>query len=562
MRRRQARTRRALLALVLTLLAVGGTGGVAQAATWTEFPAPVPPGGQYGTAPGYVSDLQFWAPNRGLMAVGGNASVTEGLYVWNGQTWHQLSTVCGGGRAARIAWAGPTEFWVISRPSLPREQTAGLALCHFKDGEVVGSYSTPSEAEDPFRPMVAAACNGPSDCWFGGPYALDGLGRRGGAFHLHWDGATLKTAYGPQGRAVSDLLSAGGRWYESTNLGRQRDDPDGAVPLAEPEPTARLLHHLDDGVFANDPFAAAQPADTELLALAADGADVWAAGGGVSRDGQPAQRAPLVARAVAGGAFQELSLDTSSVPAGMAFVDVAPVPGTGNAWAAVAGNSSFGGESAQPWVARIDTTTNTATAERLTASDREPFKGAATRVACPAADDCWLATATGALYRLTGAPSYPVDTEPAFQGTITVRPDEAAEQAIPDDVPQDDSGLAVPPVDLYPDLPGESSGASCDKLPSLLTKVQSKVRGIKKPLLEVTFRQARTAKVGMTASRKRKVVARAKTRKLYKGNRKLVLKLSRKHWPTKLAFVIRDDAGLKQPCKTSSNNNNLTVVTP
>ena len=160
----------------------------ALAGSWQEVPSPIPPGGRYGTPPGYVSDLQFWAPNRGLMAVGGNASVTEGLYSYNGQAWHQLATVCGGGRAARIAWAGPTEFWVISRPSLPREQTAGLALCHFKDGEVVGSYSTPAEAEDPYRPMVAAACDGPSDCWFGGPFALDGLGRRSGAFHLHWDG--------------------------------------------------------------------------------------------------------------------------------------------------------------------------------------------------------------------------------------------------------------------------------------------------------------------------------------------------------------------------------------
>jgi hypothetical protein len=550
--------RRALLALLLVLVAAPS----ASAATWTEFPAPVPPGGKYGTAPGYVSDLQFWAPNRGLMAVGGNASVTEGLYSWNGETWHQLSTVCGGGRAARIAWAGPTEFWVISRPSLPREQTAGLALCHFKDGEVVGSYSTTPEAEDPFRPMVAAACASANDCWFGGPFALDGLGRRGGAFHLHWDGTTLKTVYGPQGRAVSDLLTVGGRWYESTNLGPRRDDPNGAVPLAEPEPQAHLLHAINNGVFANDPFVATQPADSELLALAADGADVWAAGGGVTRDGQAAQRAPLIARSAAGGAFQELPLDTSTIPAGMAFVDVAPVPGTGTAYAAVAANSSFGGESAQPWVARIDATTNSLTAERLTAGDDGPFKGAATRVACPAANDCWLATATGVLYRLTGAPSYPVDTEPAFQGTITVRPDEAAEQAIPDDVPQDDSGLAVPPVDLYPDLPPGTSAASCDPLPALLTKMKSKVRGRKKPLLDVSFRVARTAKVGMTASRKGKVVARAKLRKLYKGNRKLTLKLSRKHWPTKLAFVIRDDSGLKKPCKTSSSNDNLTVQTP
>lgn len=547
--------RRLLLALLAALLAAP----VAQAATWSEFPAPVPPGGKYGTPPGYVSDLQFWAPNRGLMAVAGNASVREGLYAFDGQTWHQLSTVCGGGRAARIAWAGPTEFWVISRASLPRDQTAGLALCHFKDGEVVGSYSTPPDVEDPYRPMVAAACNGPSDCWFGGPYALDGLGRRGGAFHLHWDGTALTSRYGPQGRAVSDLLAAGGKWYESVNLGRQRDDPDGTVPLAQPEPQPQLLHHLDGGVFANDPFVATRPADTELLALAADGADVWAAGGGVSRDGAPAHRAPLLVRSIAGGAFRELALDTSQIPDTLAFVDVAPVPGTATAWVALAESTSFAGEAAQPQVALVDAATGTVTVEQLSSA----AKGAVTRVACPAAGDCWATTATGVLYRLTGAPAYPADAEPAFQGTITVRPDEAAEQVIPDDLPQDDSGLAVPPVDLYPDLPGGVAGASCDRLPSLLTKVKSKVRGRKRPLLEVSFRVARTAKVGMTASRKGKVVSRAKVRKLYKGDRRLTLKLSRKRWPTKLAFVIRDDSGLGKPCTTSSSpNSDLTVVTP
>ena len=40
-----------------------------------------------------------------------------------------------------------------------------------------------------------------------------------------------------------------------------------------------------------------------------------------------------------------------------------------------------------------------------------PAKGGATRIACPAADDCWLATARGNLYRWVpdGVPAYPVD---------------------------------------------------------------------------------------------------------------------------------------------------------
>ena len=145
---------------------------------------------------GEPGDLSFWAPNRGLLTVDGNDTIPRGIFSWNGQSWHQLATVCGGpGDTARIAWAGPDEFWVVSEPSLPRAGS-GLALCHFKDGQVVGSFSTPVEASDPFRQMLSAACNGPDDCWFGGVGSQDALGERVGAFHLHWNGTALKASTG------------------------------------------------------------------------------------------------------------------------------------------------------------------------------------------------------------------------------------------------------------------------------------------------------------------------------------------------------------------------------
>ena len=62
-------------------------------------------------------------PNRGLLAVEGNATVPPGLCAYDGAGWHQLSTVCGGpGRTTRIAWAGPREFWTITVPSQPRHR--------------------------------------------------------------------------------------------------------------------------------------------------------------------------------------------------------------------------------------------------------------------------------------------------------------------------------------------------------------------------------------------------------------------------------------------------------
>ncbi|PZS22795.1 MAG: hypothetical protein DLM61_25285, partial [Pseudonocardiales bacterium] len=281
------------LALGLTLLALGwdalAPAHAGAAALWRLEQPPPPPGAPFKVPLGIPGDLKFWAPNRGLLSVEGNATIARGLYAYNGQSWHPLATVCGGsGDTSRIAFAGPREFWTVSEPSRPRTGS-GLALCHFRDGEVVASYSMPDQSADPFRRMNAAACNGPNDCWFGGVGGQDPTGERVGAFHLHWDGTGLTTVYAPQGRGVSDLQFSGGRFWESVFVGRRAEDRADAVDLTEPEsPKPRLLHSIVNGAFANDPFVAADPpgapADgTELLGLDGDGAgQLWAVGGGAA----------------------------------------------------------------------------------------------------------------------------------------------------------------------------------------------------------------------------------------------------------------------------------------
>ena len=149
-------------------------------ATWVSAPALAPPP-PTGASPspfplpvGYVGDIEFWAPNRGVLITAGNSVVPAGLYAYDGVNWHQLSTVCGG-TDGRIAWAGPDEFWTISdqRPGqvLSTSGTGALedvSLCHFLDGQVVASFAEPLEQPNSYKPMNAAACAGPNDCWFGG----------------------------------------------------------------------------------------------------------------------------------------------------------------------------------------------------------------------------------------------------------------------------------------------------------------------------------------------------------------------------------------------------------
>ncbi|MDQ6750306.1 MAG: hypothetical protein M3Z33_06100, partial [Actinomycetota bacterium] len=289
-----ARRRRGSIGRALGLVLVGGAAlgpapAAADAPLWRLEQPPPPPGAPFKVPLGIPGDLKLIAPNRGLLSVEGNATVARGLYAYNGQIWHPLATVCGGsGDTSRIAVAGPREFWTVSEPSRPRTGS-GLALCHFKDGEVVASYSTPDQSPDPFRRMNAAACNGPNDCWFGGVGDQDPTGERVGAFHLHWDGAALTSVYAPQGRGVSDLQFSAGKFWESVFVGKRAEDRVGEVDLTEPEsPEPRLLHGIAGGAFTNDPFAPAKPAGvpgdgTELLGLDAGGAgQLWAVGGGAA----------------------------------------------------------------------------------------------------------------------------------------------------------------------------------------------------------------------------------------------------------------------------------------
>src|SRR4029077_12295263 len=182
--------------------------------------------GQESTIPiglGKIEEIEFWAPNRGVLITAGNPpTIPAGVWAYNGQEWHQLSTVCGA-TDGRIAWAGPDEFWTISdgRRGQANNEQGGLppltdnTLCHFSNGQVVGSYASLAFRADSYQPMHAAGCLGPSDCWFAGDPLPEG---QVGAFHLHWDGASLTEQPNPQGHSVWDMRVFNERIYESVRL--------------------------------------------------------------------------------------------------------------------------------------------------------------------------------------------------------------------------------------------------------------------------------------------------------------------------------------------------------
>ncbi len=139
-----------------------------------------------------------------------------------------------------------------------------------------------------------------------------------------------------------------------------------------------------------------------------------------------------------------------------------------------------------------------------------------------------MVTRAGWLFHLSDGMPLPLDTDPAFQGTIDFRPNESAEQFVPDTPPEDDS-LINQPLPQDPEEPKQ--------LPRLLRKVKSKLHGRK---LVVSFQVARPAKIRLIARKGREVVARSPMKRFSKGPGKLRVRVSRKRWPTKLEFKIRE----------------------
>jgi hypothetical protein len=529
-------------ALIAAAIASVGPGIARGEATWRLEQPPPPAGARFKVPLGTPDDMQFLAPNEGLLSVEGNAVVPTGLFFWNGRTWHQLSTVCGGsGEASRIAWASPDEFWTITEPSEPRVGS-GLALCHFKDGVVVGSYSTPLQSPDPFRPMDAAACDGPSDCWFAGVASSDPSGQRTGAFHLHWDGTTLTTSYQPQGRGVTALATYEGTFFESTLVGTQPGDSSDPVTLATPEPFGPILiHKLSGQTFADAnflpfPYAGVPPEGVELLSAKSDGSDLWFSGGGAAsgpaapHDGS-VKSPPLAVRYNA-PFFQQAPIDTSLFGVEDRFVDVSPVPGTTSAWVADQALGERGSATDSAKVALIGAD-GSASLQTLPASGAG--RGSAQLVAATGPEEAWMATSAGWLFHYTSGTLLPEDADPSWAGTIVQRPNESVAQFVSDTPPPDDSQLfAPPPVQVETKASGESLPLV---IPALLKDIKVSRRGLS---VTISFQLTRLADVQLVAKLHGRVLKRTPLARLAPGERRLRLNFSRKRWPDALSFKTKE----------------------
>ncbi len=527
---------------VVAALASAAPGIARGEATWRlEQPAP-PAGTPYKVPLGTPDDMEFYAPNEGLLSVEGNAVVPNGLLFWNGRAWHQLSTVCGGaGEASRIAWAGPDDFWVITEPSEPRVGS-GLGLCHFEDGQVVGSYSTPFQSPEPFRPTDAAACSGPDDCWFAGIGSEDPSGQHVGAFHLHWDGTNLTSSYQPQGRGVSGLASLHGSFYESTFVGTQEGDRTDPVDLGTPEPSGPILIHklvgntFTDANFLPFPYSGVPTEGSELLSAKADETDLWFSGGGAASGPEAPSSgsvpSPPIAVHYREPFFQQAPIETSLFGDEDRFVDISPVVGGESAWVADQALDERGSATGKAKVALIGAD-GSATVDTLPVSGAG--RGSAQLVAATGPEEAWLATSAGWLFHYTNGAVLPEDSDPNWAGTITVRPNESVEQFVSDTPPPDDSELFAPPPVAVETKATEVPVP--EVIPALLKDVSVARHGL---TVTVSFRLTRLADVQLVAKLHGKAIARTHEERLKAGRHSLSLRLERKRWPNGLSFVTKE----------------------
>jgi hypothetical protein len=527
-------------AVLVLLLALPAVLSAPAAADWRSA-QPVAGGIGVPTALGEVGDIEFWAPNRGMLITAGNEGVAPGLFAYDGSGWYRYATVCGG-HEGRIAYAGPNDFWTISDQQSGQE-TGGppaehISLCHFLGGAVVASYAEPLGVPGSYLPMDAAACASPSDCWFAGK-RLPGT-TNVGAFHLHWDGSAITAIpsltepqaqiEGP-GRSVTGLAYHQGAFYESVAV-RPGDEP-----LAEEASEPSLLHQIFTGAgppaflpLYTEAKLTAEPEELEGLHLSGDEEELWAIAG--AEEGSPES---VTALRLGEGGFEPVALqDHGSVfSPGDGIDGVAAEPGTGGAWVSFRRPADFGFSKARIAQIHADGSVGSAT---LLPGEGEGIgpKGPAGPIACPATGQCWMATEDGWLFHLGPDPAR--NEDPILHALVTYRPPDASLPSVPPtSLPEDDSGApsGSPSGEESPEIQTEQLPK---RRPPIFSGLQQKVIG--GHVLELSFVLRVKAHVQLLAKRKAQVVAKTKRYTMAKGRRSVRLRLDPKRWPTKLDLQV------------------------
>jgi hypothetical protein len=557
--------------VVAAMFAVVPGAASASEASWRleQPPPPLKSGAPSTSTPiglGHVGDVEFIAPNRGLLITSGDGGTIEpGVWDYDGASWKELAVVCGASDG-RIAWAEENEFWTVSngRPGQAANPESGeLApledntLCHFTDGRVVTSYASIAFRANSYQAMHAAGCLGPNDCWFAGEPLPSGAPAKG-SFHLHWNGTSLvEEPFEGEAQPVQSMVPFDSRLYEGVKINKAARspeiekppvlhaiNPEGVSPTFQGIPGEReIIESPDVPLYAPHEFVETLGA---LHLSSASKRELWGATGPLHQElgsKEPAQ-VTVVRFSSASGEWTQL-LGASTVPSGhelfpeQTVTSIAAEPDGGGAWIALEPISEVeNGVSpeALATVVHISSEGVVSAPETLpTAAERKlgvGEKGSAQHIVCPGAQDCWLATSQGWLFHLSsGEEALPVDDE-GFSSLITNRPiDEGLPQVPPDAPPEESTG----PGELSPAVSFTEKSTPLEETRvtvPLLTALHSRL--VHGSTLELSFHLAVKARVRLLAKRHNVTVASTSSQTLGSGNRKLLLRLNPRRWPTKI----------------------------
>ncbi len=555
------------LPLLLLCLVLGAPGAAYAAgleddggAAWhlEQPPPPPPPPGVPGSSTpiglGKIGDIEFWAPNRGVLTTAGNGStIPPGLWAYNGREWHELATVCGA-TDGRIAWAGPEDFWTISdgRPGQAPDAFGNPpplednTLCHFSGGRIVASYALPAFRANSYQAMHAAACVSASDCWFAGdPLPPPQVG----SFHLHWNGTSVtEEPYRQDSYAIQDLRDFQGQLFESAQLTPPTPEEPSALHIINPKRVTPQFEALPGlPLYGGGEF----PTALEPFHLTtADGA-LWAAAGAVRETPKGSAEGEVTVAHYDGASWKQLLGAGSEHAAeplfgGETVTSAAAEPGSEGAWLGLdpQADAEHPSPTAFAHVARItaEGSVSTEDDEQLPGNGEVGPKGATDKMTCPTVHDCWMATTQGWLFHLSTGLKLPLDTNPAFAGIISERPeDEGVPKVQPDAPPADDSGLLGEPPPPSGELP-QVKEVETRVAVALLSHIHTRL--VHGDTLELRFHLAARARVRLIAKRKRRVVAKTPWHTFSAGNRRLLLRLNPRAWPTKLQLETHALAAL------------------
>ncbi|HLL91974.1 MAG TPA: hypothetical protein VK252_03465 [Solirubrobacteraceae bacterium] len=559
----------AVAALVLAAsLAAPAPAGAAELAWRLEQPAPPGQAGEQVANPlpvglGKIGDIEFWAPNRGLLITAGNPpTVPAGVWTYNGQGWHELANVCGASDG-RIAWAGPDEFWTISNgiPGQAGSEDHGLppieddTLCRFASGEVAASYATPAFQASSYQVIHGAACFESDDCWFAGA-AVPAPGT--GAFQLHWNGSSLSAEANPDLPAVADMRRSGQSVFESAQVQPLAFEPF-ALGLINPNEVSPAFETVSDvPLYAGEE----PPSEQQPLLLSTDlqggeQGELWAASDPVTPRSQAHPGQVAIVRRAEGGweqvvgpkrdpdanPFTKYSPQEDHESENELIDGIATEPAGDGAWVTVSSPANNAKGLAAGAIVRHLSRDGTVTEAQTLTSPIEA-QGAAERIVCPAVDDCWMATAAGWLYHYSDGEQLELNNDSAFAHLITFRPhSQGIPEAQPDTLPEDDSGLLGEPPHIHVPLPESSSPLIETKITKpLLSDLHARL--IPHDTLELRFHVAVQARLRLLARRHRTLVAKTPERTFAPGARKLLLRLDPRRWPTKLELQSKPLASL------------------